>query len=490
MKPIFQQFSVKLSLLFLLLIVTMGVVQMLISMNITEKRQVAADQLVNLNLARDMVREIEPQLRGSSENVNIGPIIHYMMVMNPQIEIYLLDNEGKILSFFAEPGVEVKEDHVDLEPIKAFLKDNHAIPLYGSDPRNPGQKKHFSAATIKIGENMTGYLYIVLRSSLYDRALHMLRERYFLSTLNKSFLLSLLFVGIAGLILFAFLTKRIQKVSSAVKDFENGNYSRRTAIKSRDEIGYLGQAFNQMADTIVAQLEQLKNTDRLRRELVANVSHDLKSPLTSIQGYIETLLIKDDTLSSEDRRRFLNTALHSTQSLNQLVWELFELSKLDAKQAEPKVEQFSISELAQDVFMKFKPVAEKMGIDLSVQIPEDLCMIEADIAMIERTMSNLLDNALRHTPPQGTVLMELKPLEQKVRFAVTDTGSGIPSSDIDQVFDRFFVGDKNRRRTEEGSGLGLAISKRIIELHGGTIGVESRLNTGSTFYFDLPVENR
>jgi signal transduction histidine kinase len=432
-----------------------------------------------------MVREIEPYVRTGLDLGEIEPVIHYMMVMNPKIEIYLLDEEGVILAYFAEPGLKIQMDRVEIEPIRAFLMDGVSIPLYGSDPRNPGEYKHFSAAPIGIGPDKAGYLYIVLRSSLYDRAARTLRERYIFSTINQSLLLSLLFVGIIGLILFAFLTKRLQHVSKAVMDFERGDYSSRIVMHARDEIGSLSRAFNQMASTINAHMEKLKRTDELRRELVANVSHDLKSPLATIQGYIETLLMKEEYLSHEERRRFLDIVLQTTRSLDTLVGELLELSKLDTKQVEPAFEVFSMSDLTQDVYMKFKPRADKNELRLTAHVPEQQCFVRADIGLIERVMSNLLDNAIKNTPPGGSVEMELSSHEERVRFLVRDSGRGIAPEDIPAVFERFYIVNRSRNHPEFGTGLGLAISKKIMELHASTIDVESRVGSGSTFSFEL-----
>ncbi|UCB44577.1 MAG: HAMP domain-containing histidine kinase [Spirochaetota bacterium] len=486
MMKFFQRFSVKLSLLFLALLLTMGIVQVIISIRITERRQIETDQLVNRYLAQDMVHEIEPYVQDDIDLNEIGSVIHYMMVMNPKIEIYLLDAKGKILAFFAEPGIEIQQDYVDIDPIQTFLKESSPIPLYGTDPRNPMQDKHFSVAPISIGEEDEGYLYIVLRSSLYDRAESMLRENYLFSTFNMSIILSLLFVGIIGLILFMFLTKRLQEVSKAVQDFKQGSFDRRIETDAVDEIGSLAKAFNQMAYTINAHVEQLKKTDELRRELVANVSHDLKSPLATIQGYIETLLIKGDRITDAERKRFLEIVLQSTKSLDMMVGELLELSKLETKQVEPVLEVFSMTDLAQDVFMKFKPGAEKRNIQLSAEIPENLCFVKADIALIERVMTNLLDNAIKNTPEHGTVQIELYCFNDKTRFSVLDSGKGIASEDIPHLFERFYIGRSGERKSERGTGLGLAISQKIMELHESSINVENRLDQGSSFFFELP----
>ena len=269
MKRFFHSFNVKISSLFLILLITMGIAQILISVKLTEKRQVEVDQVVNRDLARDMAREIEPQLGESSDLQSVGSIIHYMMVLNPAIEIYILSETGQILAFFAEEGKEVRQSSVDLVPVENFLKELEIPPIYGDDPRHPGQKKHFSAARIQYGNGKNGYLYIVLRSTIYDVAADMLKEKYIVSTLWRGLLISMFSVGIIGLILFAFLTKRLHLVAQSVREFQKSNYEKRLPIRSKDEFGELAATFNLMADRIVEDMEKLKQTDRLRRELIA-----------------------------------------------------------------------------------------------------------------------------------------------------------------------------------------------------------------------------
>ena len=486
MKRFFRSFNVKVSSLFLILLVTMGAVLVFITIKITETRQAEADQWVNRRLAEVMVSEIAPYVGDDMKEETVGEIIHYMMVLNPAIEIYLLNSEGSILAFFAEPGKEIKSDTVSVEPIEEFLRGTERIPIYGDDPCNPGHKKHFSAARIDLGTDESGYLYIVLRSSVYDQTVSTLKEKYFASALTRGLLLSLIFVGIVGLILFAFLTRRIQNFSKSVKEFEAGRYDRRIPVTSKDEIGDLAKTFNHMADTIAANMENLKQTDRLRRELFANVSHDLRSPLTSIQGYIETILMKQKTLPPEELRKHLETILGDAKQLNRLVEELFELSKLDAKQIKPILETFSLTELLQDVSVKFKSHASMFKIRFMTELPKQFYFVHADIGMIERVLSNLIENAMNFTPARGSVELSLQQHDGQLRVRVKDTGKGIPAEDLPHIFDRFYTGDRSRSRSKRGSGLGLAISQKIMELHHSSIAVTSKLNEGSVFEFDLP----
>jgi len=488
--PFLSRFSVKVSSLFLVLLLIMGSAQVFITMGITERRQVEIDQRVNWDLARDMAAEIEPVLAPEGDVEDIGEVIHYMMVLNPTIEIYLLDGDGTILAFFAEPGKEVRKETVDLEPIRRFIDGSASPPIYGDDPRGVGAKKHFSAAPISLSDGSTGYLYIVLRSTLYDLAAGRLKEKYLASALVRALVLSGVSVGIVGLILFTLLTRRLQRVARSVREFEQGNYNRRLDVSAKDEVGELSRAYNRMADTIAANLEKLKQTDSLRRELIANVSHDLRSPLTSIQGYVETLLMKHEGLSRKQIQEYLQIILSDAAMLNQMVHELFELSKYEARQIEPKLERFSLTELIQDVVLKYRARADKQQVALKADLPEKLFFVLADINMIERVLSNLIENALSHTPSGGRVSAELQEQSGKARVRVIDSGKGIGKKDIPFIFDRFFSSGRERASSGGGSGLGLAIAQKIMGIHGSRIHVESEVGRGSIFCFELSLEDR
>ena len=485
MKKFFQSFYGKLSIVFLILLLIMGVVQVLLTVQASMRYVSEAEQKVNIRLARDMAAEFSPFLKDSLNLAAIEHQIHYMMVINPKIEIYLLDEQGKILAFFAEPKKKVQRDVVDLQPIHAFLSNDAKLPILGDDPRHPGRVKPFSVAPLQIGKDVHGYLYIITESEQFDSAASMIRESYIVQTMIKGLIITLIFTAIIGMILFAFLTRRLRAMTEVVSDFEQGKLENRLEVKSNDEVGQLAKSFNQMADTIVLNMEELKRTDDLRRELVAGVSHDLRSPLASIQGYLETILIKNEKLTPEEKNKYIEIILSNTQMLSKLVSELFELSKLDAKQVQPKPEQFSIAELTQDVVMKLKPQAEKNNVHLEPVFPKEIPLVFADIALMERALSNLIENAIQYTPTNGTVKVVLSNSNQKVRITVSDTGQGIPTQDLPYIFDRFYRVERSRNRTTGGTGLGLSIAKKILELHDSEILVESEVNVGTKFYFDL-----
>lgn len=240
----------------------------------------------------------------------------------------------------------------------------------------------------------------------------------------------------------------------------------------------------------LAEVEELKNRLQaeniyLRRELIANVSHDLRSPLASLRGYLDTLLIKERTLTPDERHNYVTIAVRQAEHLQSLISELFDLARLDFQGYRINPELLHLGELASDVLQKFQLAAKEREIDLQLGVSGDVGFVNADIGLIERTLENLIENALAHTPPHGLIELSLAAQDGAVTIRVSDTGSGIPAADLPHIFERFYRVDKARTREASGSGLGLAIVKRIVELHASEIKVESTPESGTTFWFAL-----
>ena len=476
----------KIATIFLVVLLVFGAVQLFVSLHTSVDFVAETDQKLNRGLARDLAERFAPFLADSLDYGAIEHTFHELMVMNPRVEIYLLDEEGSLLAYFAPPE-KIKRTAVSIEPIKRFLQagETTPTPIYGDDPRSPTRRKPFSATSVLIGGEQKGYLYVILGGEQYDSISSVLQGSYIVKNSAFAFGAVFLCTGLAGLVLFFLLTKRLRLMTSAVKRFESGDYRQRIAVGSDDEMGQLGQAFNQMAGTIASTMDRISQNDALRRELIANVSHDLRTPLASIQGYLETVLMKESELSLEERQRFLDIIYHNVTMLGRLVHELFELSKLDARQSEPQPEAFSLAELAQDVALDFQPQAKSESIRLDVDLPQDLPLVHADIGMIERVLANLIENALHYTPAGGRVAVELVPQADGVGVRGSDTGQGIAPRDLPHIFDRFYRAEKNRSRLAGGTGLGLAIARKIVEAHGGEIAVQSQVDVGTTFSFAL-----
>jgi signal transduction histidine kinase len=301
---------------------------------------------------------------------------------------------------------------------------------------------------------------------------------------------------LVGLLVFGLLTRRLTRLTAAVRRFTDSGFDpdaiqpqlEKTTgrFNSQDEIDELRQAFAAMASKIREQFESLAETDRLRRELVSNVSHDLRTPLASMHGYVETLLLKNETLSEDERLRYLQITRKHTLRLRQLISDLFELSKLDTAGIQPRLEWFSLAELLQDVTQEFDLQAQQKGIELTTDARHGSAMVCADIGLIQRVLENLLRNAVEHTPAGGSVEISLDQRQDCVAVAVADTGCGIDDRDLERIFDRFYRTEQSAVSRSDSTGLGLAIVKRILDLHGSRITVKSAPDRGTRFEFDVP----
>jgi signal transduction histidine kinase len=483
-KGLFSSFYARLSTIFLLLILLLGAGCVFIAFRSSQHLFDDVEQLLNRGYAKNIAEELRPLVAQGFSEERVKGAIHYMMVLNPMVEIYILDAAGKILAYFLNPSERIERSSVDIAPLEEFIQSaGHRLSL-GQDPRSATRTRPFSAAPLQMGPD-TGFVYIILGGERYDESLRMIRDSYYLRAGIVAFFLALAATLVVGLTLFFLLTRRLKSLAEAVRDFERGNLARRVTAQGRDELGALGRSFNEMASTIAADVEKIRLAERMRRDLIGNISHDLRSPLASIQGYLETMVLKEPHLTPEDRRTFLQVSLRNTANLQRLVEELLELAKLDARQVQLRPEPLQIAELAQDVALKLAPEAQGAGVSLAVEPGADLPLVTGDVGLIERVLTNLIENALRFTPAGGAVRAILEPEPNAVRVTVSDTGSGIAPEDLPHVFERFYRADKSRDRTTTGAGLGLAIARQIVELHGGTLTVRSRPGEGAQFSFVL-----
>jgi signal transduction histidine kinase len=385
----------------------------------------------------------------------------------------------------------LKTDHVSMEPIFLFSEAKARLPILGDNPREPSVKRIFSSCPIPVSGETEGYLYITLGEGELETITGMLRSSHIVNISIYAAVASLLLVSAVGLLLFNQLTKRLRSLSKELERFKEGGFSApftEEIGRSRtggDEIDRLQSVFREMAAMISEQVRELKESDSLRRELVTNVSHDLRTPLTSMQGYLETLAVKRD-LTIEERKEYLERAIGHSDRLRRLISDLFELARLDAHEVKAHLEPFALGELALDVLQEFQLLAEDRGIKLVSDLDPHLPFVMADIGLVERALENLIKNAILYTPRGGIVTLTVKPGQDQLTVEIADTGKGMREEDLPHIFDRYYRADTAEDETTDGTGLGLAITKRIVELHGSSITVESNPGAGSTFSFALP----
>ncbi|WP_111670285.1 HAMP domain-containing sensor histidine kinase [Algoriphagus litoralis] len=475
----------RISLTFILVLLLVGVSYIFITARNAQRYFQETTQRLNADISSYLIKEVNPFKDGKVNEEALGTIMHSMMAVNPGIEVYLLSPQGEILSYVVLDQL-VKLKAVDLEPIQEFIDSQGAKFILGDDPRNPGSNSVFSASPVYEDGTLLGYVYITLESEKFASISSSLLGSYWLKLTYSSILITLILGLLIGLVLISWLTRHLRKVVHAVEEFKDGNLQARVPqSKSDSDLALLGKTFNDMADTILKNIEELKNVDSLRRELIANVSHDLRNPLAIINGYVETLQIKDEKITPEEKRKYFKIILDSVDKLTKLVGDLFDLSKLESGQMPVKFERMKIQELIHDSSLKYELLAGSKDIQITSSICPNLPPVQVDLYLIDRVIQNLLDNAVKYTPQNGEIELEACTTPGGVMIRVKNSGNGIPQEDIDQIFDRYYKVDKDFKGIE-GSGLGLAIVRKILEIHGTHIQLSSDSQTYTEFQFVLP----
>jgi two-component system, OmpR family, sensor kinase len=294
------------------------------------------------------------------------------------------------------------------------------------------------------------------------------------------------------------VTRRLRRLAGELATFRPGVADQASAGTQGDEIDQLCGDARALQHRVQQQIRQLEDSDRQRRELISNISHDLHTPLANIRGWLDTLLISGERLSSQERERHLRTAARHCAGLGRRVAELFELASLDSARTVAHPEPFCMADLVSDVIQAHQLGAEQQGVSLRLANEADLqAGVLADIGLIERVLSNLVDNALRHTVRGGQIELTVHAQGDEILVRVADDGRGIAASDLPHVFERYWTTRSTTtqeqapampgtHRPAVSSGLGLAIARRIVELHGGTISATSGEREGSEFTFSLP----
>lgn len=484
----------RLALGLFLLLVAVGIIYSFVSIYTLKQYNASLNQELNRDLARHLVADRNLVNEGRLDQKALKELFELYMTINPSIEIYLLDRDGTILSYSADPA-RIKRKRVSMEPIRTLLADMSEYPVLGDDPRSHDRQKVFSVTPVPSAENPEGYLYVVLRGEEYDLAETVARSGHFIKMSIWAVVISLMVGMLAGLAVFHLLTRRLTHLTQQVEAFENSGMTRPPRLSPRrkpptegDEIDYLAARFDQMAERIATQIEQLQDKDAHRRQLIAQVSHDLRTPLTSMQGYIEALRMKRESLSAGEQNAFLDIALQEGRRLGRLVDELFELAALEAREKVPCAEPFVLAELVHDVAQKHAPEAGRKQVTLEVSGNAPNPMAFADLAMTERVLDNLISNAIAYSPANSPVELVIGGSDEALEVRVRDAGPGIPESDLEHIFEPFRQGSHTQPQASSHMGLGLAIAQRMMTLQHGSISAANRQPQGAEFTICLPAD--
>lgn len=281
------------------------------------------------------------------------------------------------------------------------------------------------------------------------------------------------------------LADQVEQVVAVARRLAGGDLTARADPSNEGEIGQLTRAINYLGSELERSARQQQEIETARRNLLAAISHDLRTPLASMRAMIEA--ITDEVVTDEDTvRRYLTTTRAEVNLLSRLIDDLFDLAKIEAGAMELRREPASIEDLLSDTLEGMQLHAGAQGIELTGKVCGTVTPVSVDPAKIQRVLANLVLNAIEHTPRGGTVHLTVRPRSGSVEVAVQDSGEGIAESELPHIFDQFYRSDPARRRKSGGTGLGLAIARGIVEAHGGTIEAASRRGEGSTFRFTLP----
>lgn len=453
-------------------------------------------QRLHLELAEHIVHDLVILDNGEFDTKSIKSAFHMMMVLGPAIELYVIDPAGKILTYDA-PVEKILRDHVNLKPVQEYITGKKELPILGDDPRSSEKQKIFSTAPIFHNDELKGYLYIIIGGEVQDSIADALQLSHAGKVSIWGVVSGLIFMFSILLILFYVFTRPLQKLAKTMDEFAQGQFRElpkvnRAKTKSQqllksDEVLKLEQSFNEMGSLIQKQLQSLERHDSLRRQFLSHVSHDLRTPLTATQANLESLLLKMEGLSEEEKKRMLQKSLASCLRLGKLIQELFELARLEDHQVALNREVFPLMDLISDLLQTFTLQLEEKSIQLKVRADDPAVEVNADVAKLERVLQNLMENAIRFTPSNGeiTLLVGYNEENDTVELAVEDTGPGIDSKDLPFLFEPYFTVSNGLNSFTQGTGLGLAISKHLVQLHESDLTIESRLGEGCRFSFEL-----
>lgn len=414
---------------------------------------------------------------------------------------YASENAGELLAEAVDSVSSLEDSIVDIydkyganwfhketvsEPIsEAALEQNRTALMDASSGYNENYITSYDAnlystpiVSIRLAifaeEEQKGHILITKRLDNYERIMRIFYKRLLLSAAAS------LLVGTAlYLIYYRRIKQDCDMINYAARSFARGDFKARIKIRSDDDVGRLSETFNTMAN----EIQKYEDT---RQSFVANVSHELRSPLTSVQGFVQAIL--DGAIDEKDQRKYLEIVLGETKRMSSLIGDLLDLSKIESGQFPMNVTDFDITELMRTILINFMTKIEEKHIHVTANIPEDKVTVLADVSRISQVLTNLIDNAVKFCDENGSLKIWTYESDGRIHINISNSGTVISEDDIPYVFDRFFKADKSHNRKAGGTGIGLSIVKNIIQQHGEKIWVNSHHGVGTVFTFTLRIK--
>lgn len=510
----------RLSLLFAAFLLCLGLLTWAIAHQSQQRYFAESSQALSRPVAMYMASQVSFFVDGQPDTQALEALASHVMMINPSLDVYLLDETGRIIAS-AISDDELQSGIVDLAPIRQFLAADARLPVYGDNPRNTQELRVFSAFPVSdssrpgSGCDPCGYVYAVLGAPHEQTFWQSILTSHSVQSSTLMLIGVLIFSLFAGMAVFFMLTRPLRRLSKAMsqwqlsKDSPHDSQSVLLLPESgqqagQNELTALASTCQAMASRLASQYRALDRQDANRREFMTSISHDLRTPLTSLSGALETLLIKHGVLSEDQKRHYLKLSLRQCQRLMHLISQVFELARLDSAETTVQLEPVSLSELVMDTLQDLKPRAKRRGVSLVFEPkPADMTLcVSTDITLLNRVLDNLLVNAIRHTDRGGTVSVLVYRESKVAKVSIEDTGCGFSTRMCNQTLTSVqasqhgavgrhgSMGDPQCPKIDhenQSSGLGLGIVARILVLLKSDSGVWSEPGKGTRIMFSLPL---
>ncbi|MBT6011287.1 MAG: HAMP domain-containing histidine kinase [Candidatus Marinimicrobia bacterium] len=403
----------------------------------------------------------------------------------PGMELFLVDPDGEIQEHGSYVPSQLINSQVSIDILDSFIQaDTSDYPIEIAIPTATDLDFVFSAAPLGAPADPYGYVLVTMVEGGEDVVMSWWEE--YGAILTRTILFSLIIAGLTGVIFWYFLTRRVQNVAHAVQNYRAGDTRFVLNDEASDEIGHVAMHVGDMMERIDAMFGELGRKEKMRTELLASVSHELQTPLTVMQGNIETLVEHREKMSEEDLSVKLGAVYSQVRHMSALIDDMFDVAILETGQMRINAEPFPMVELVEDVLQSYALLLDQSKITVERNFPESIQTVNADPLRIRQVIRNLLSNAIKFSSPGGTIRITTEVKSNEIlSFRIEDTGIGIAEEDISKIFESFYRSKQQLEKTVKGTGLGLHICQHILKLHNSTLDVKSRLDIGSTFSFDL-----
>lgn len=443
----------------------------------------ASTQLLNKDVAAHIAEFTSPYTNDGINKRKADSVFQDAMVISPSAEVYFLDTTGKVIAYHPNEN-KVKLELLPLIDIKKLIDAKGEKYIKGPDPRDPENPKIFSAAEVKRKTKSLGYIYVILGSN--KNVTNMLYSSFFGSLLIKVFCAILIISIIFSLLYLRQIRRSFNRMIAVLERFQNGDLQARFDVKQNDELAPVTQAFNKMADLLVYNIDRLTKSEKERKDFIANISHDLRTPLSIARGYTETLLMKNEKqVTPGQQEEFLQLVHKKLRQVEHMVKQLFDLSKMESAEFVPKKEPFIFSEIVQEIIHASSANAAEKNIHIDCSNCESTSWIFADVGMMERVIQNLLINAIKYTPENGSIKVSVVKEDFELTFKIENSGEILNPQLLEWINTSDETNPAHNRPAK--SGIGLVIVKKILHLHQYSFKAEAIAGTGNRFTIVMPV---